>query len=290
MKSKWHMGMRLLGAGTVVSAFLFGISPITVQAGGCECTCDHKCTWDAVNEDCELCSRNYKLCYGAEPEEEPEETGEEPKDTPEEHYGPLTPDGNMILVDDYGAPEGGKQFITVTTKSGNYFYLIIDRDDNGNEKVHFLNLVDESDLLALMDDEEVESYLASKGVTEKPAETAEEKPVEKETPEKPEEDEKKEPPKKKNATGALGLVVLLMLGGAGGYVYFKKVKGSKKPQQEYVDPDADYAEDEDYLSSLPEEDDEEFDDEAFSEDGDKKTAEEEDAADEDPDADEEKED
>ena len=33
---------------------------------------------------------------------------------------PLTPDGNATLVDDFG---GNKQLITVTTKSGNYFYI-----------------------------------------------------------------------------------------------------------------------------------------------------------------------
>ena len=38
---------------------------------------------------------------------------------------PLTPDGNAALVDDFG---GNKQLITVTTKAGNYFYILIDRD------------------------------------------------------------------------------------------------------------------------------------------------------------------
>ena len=37
---------------------------------------------------------------------------------------PLTPEGNATLVDDY---YGDKQLITVTTKAGNYFYILIDR-------------------------------------------------------------------------------------------------------------------------------------------------------------------
>ena len=52
----------------------------------------------------------------------------------------LTPDGNLSLIDDIGSPAtSGKQFITVETKNGNVFYLIIDRDDEGEETVHFLN-------------------------------------------------------------------------------------------------------------------------------------------------------
>ena len=43
----------------------------------------------------------------------------------------LTPDGNLSLIDDLGGASSGKQFITVETKGGNVFYLIIDRDDEG---------------------------------------------------------------------------------------------------------------------------------------------------------------
>ena len=67
---------------------------------------------------------------------------------------PLTPDGNATLVDDFG---GNKQLITVTTKNGNYFYILIDRDDKGENTVHFLNQVDEADLMALMEDGEMRS-------------------------------------------------------------------------------------------------------------------------------------
>ncbi len=42
----------------------------------------------------------------------------------EQKEPPLTPDGNAALVDDFG---GNKQLITVTTKAGNYFYILIDR-------------------------------------------------------------------------------------------------------------------------------------------------------------------
>ena len=81
--------------------------------------------------------------YAQTPEETPPETAAEP-DTP-----PLTPEGNATLVDDYG---GNKQLITVTTKSGNYFYILVDRAAEGENTVHFLNQVDEADLMALMED------------------------------------------------------------------------------------------------------------------------------------------
>lgn len=43
------------------------------------------------------------------------------------------------------------QFITVTARDGNVFYIIIDKGST-SENVYFLNTVDESDLAALVED------------------------------------------------------------------------------------------------------------------------------------------
>ena len=84
------------------------------------------------------------------PAEVPEET-EEPTTGGMEPVGvPVTPQGNATLVDDFF---GDKQLITVTTKAGNYFYILIDRANEDKETaVHFLNQVDDADLQALLED------------------------------------------------------------------------------------------------------------------------------------------
>jgi flagellar basal body-associated protein FliL len=121
---------------------------------------------------------------------------------------PLTPEGNLTLVDDIsGEAAGDKQFITVITKSGAYFYLVIDRADD-RENVHFLNLVDEADLLAIMEGE--------KTVTPAAANTA---PAEPEPT--PEPATEPEPEKKSNMGGILVSVLLVAALGGGAFWFFK---------------------------------------------------------------------
>ena len=167
-------------------------------------------------------------------------------DTAEPPSTALTPDGNLTLVDDYDeahADGSGKQFITLVTKAGNTFYLIIDRDDEGEQTVHFLNLVDEADLLALMDEEEAAKYTKPEPEVQPPAETQEPEDGE----DKPDEEK---PAPKANPLPAL-LLVLALLGGGGFFAYTKFFKGGGKKEQAKPDPDADYLDDdEDY--GLPE--------------------------------------
>ena len=167
-------------------------------------------------------------------------------DTAEPPSAALTPDGNLTLVDDYDeahADGSGKQFITLVTKAGNTFYLIIDRDDEGEQTVHFLNLVDEADLLALMDEDTAAKYTKPETEVQPPAET--QKPEDNE--DKPDEEK---PAPKANPLPAL-LLVLALLGGGGFFAYTKFFKGGGKKEQAKPDPDADYLDDdEDY--GLPE--------------------------------------
>ena len=83
----------------------------------------------------------------------PEVVEEDVVTVTDETSGALTPEGNLTLVDDYHtdySDGSGQQFITLVSKSGATFYLVIDRNAKGQQTVHFMNLVDEADLLALM--------------------------------------------------------------------------------------------------------------------------------------------
>ena len=170
----------------------------------------------------------------------------------------LTPDGNLSLIDDIGSPTAsGKQFITVETKNGNVFYLIIDRDDEGEETVHFLNQVDEADLLSLMGDDAPaaetpavcnckEKCVAGAVNTNCPvcknnlSECSGKEVVAEPEPEP-------EQPEKKSSGGLLVIVLLLALAGGGAFAYVKFIK-PKQGVKVSANPDEYNFEDEEYLT------------------------------------------
>ena len=63
---------------------------------------------------------------------------------------PLTPDGNLEIVDEIVHED--KQFITVKSRSGAGFYIVIDRSRE-SDNVYFLNQVDDVDLFALLEED-----------------------------------------------------------------------------------------------------------------------------------------
>ncbi|MBQ7534467.1 MAG: DUF4366 domain-containing protein [Stomatobaculum sp.] len=170
---------------------------------------------------------------------------EEPQPVPEIHG--LTPDGNLTLVDDIGPVTGeGQQFVTLVTKAGNYFYLIIDRDEKGEETVHFLNLVDERDLFTLMEEDEQNAYNEQLALEQAAKEAAEKAAAEAATAESGEgDDEENETQKKSGGRNMLPLLLipLILAGAGGGWFYLQSRK--KKQTANTPDPDADYLDEDD---------------------------------------------
>ena len=168
----------------------------------------------------------------------------------DETSGVLTPEGNLTLVDDYHtdySDGSGQQFITLVSKSGATFYLVIDRNAKGQQTVHFMNLVDEADLLALMEEEAADAYTAEK---EAAAQAEQERKQAEEDAKKAAEEAEVSGSEQtgsnkvtKYAATFLGVLALVGLVAGGGIYTFMKQKQKKQAEKEALDPDANYTED-----------------------------------------------
>ena len=154
---------------------------------------------------------------------------------------PFTGNGNMQTLDVLYSAATNKQFITVQSKKGNTYFLVIDYDkpiDEENEiyETYFLNMVDDRDLLSVLSDEEITATPTPQIIyvtpepTAVPAVTAEPAP-------------QQEKPVLNSQTGLL-LVLILMLGGGAAYWFLKKKKDST-PKSRMMDESGFEDEDED---------------------------------------------
>ena len=204
--------------------------------------------------------QNLPVTDATMPDETPDTT--EPTPPVELPKGePIDDEGNAYTRDLLYDKATNKQFITVQTKSGNTFYIVIDYDAPVNDEeeqyqTYFLNMVDEADLLALMDEEAVAELTTCvceehceagavntdcpvcktnmsecTGVTPEP-----ETPVE----DDPADTSVEEPEKKSNMGMIIGVIAIVGIGGAA-YYYFKFVRGKKQQ-----DEDMDFFDDEGY--------------------------------------------
>ena len=177
-------------------------------------------------------------------EEEPTTGGMEPEGVP------ITPKGNATLVDDF---YGDKQLITVTTKTGNYYYILIDRANEDKEtSVHFLNQVDDADLLALLDEEPHDTEFCTCTVKCEAGNVNENCPLCEKSlrnctaPEAVKTDTETPQEKPKSNMGSLMILLVLALAGGGAALYYFKFRKPKADTTGHDDLDEyDFGEDED---------------------------------------------
>ena len=195
------------------------------------------------------------------PEPRPEITEEEPTTGGMEPEGvSITPKGNATLVVDF---YGDKQLITVTTKAGNYFYILIDRANEDKETaVHFLNQVDDADLQALLEDGKKEPEVCTCTAKCQAGAVNTACPVCKNNltacngPEpKPQPEEEKPQEEKPSGMGGLVVFFVVVLLGGGAALYFLKFKKEKVDTTGNDDlAEYDFGEDEDDEDEAPEPD------------------------------------
>lgn len=173
-----------------------------------------------------------------------------PTSAPETVYVPLGPgqpyrqEGNMQTMDMLYSASTNKQFITVQSKSGETYYMVIDYDkpidaDNDIYETYFLNLVDDYDLLSVIGDDRPVPTPTPQivYVTPEPTTAPQATPI-------PIADD--DP---KNMTSALLLVIGLVAMGGAGFWFIKQRKDGTAGRRELDEDDYEFEEDEEETES-----------------------------------------
>lgn len=176
----------------------------------------------------------------ADTEETTETESEEADEETEESAGAFSESGNLSLLDDVGADKAKKlEYMTVQTKSGAVFYLVIDRSAD-TENVYFLNQVDELDLMAIMDDAQKQEYESS--LKEEPQEVPE-TPIEDEPTANELVDEEPQADLQTNNLALFGVIGVIAALVIGGYAFMKK---KAKKDGADLEEDLEFYDDEEY--------------------------------------------
>ena len=231
-----------------------GIRVLSMLALCAVLVCSFSLTAFAYADDTE---QNLPVTEATQPEEMPET---EPLAETLHEGEPIVGEGNAYTRDLLYDKATNKQLITIHTKSGNTFYIVIDYDAPINEEeeqyqAYFLNMVDESDLLALMDEDSVTALTtctcadkcdAGKVNTSCPVCKTNMSECTGTVPEPEASDDEPEPvvdekPQKNSNTGMIIVIIAVVCIGGAGYYYIKFVRGKKQK-----DKDMDFFDDEGY--------------------------------------------
>lgn len=161
------------------------------------------------------------------------------EETPsDEEAAPFSISGNGQLVDDISDDET-KQFLTIQTKNGNTFFMVLDRSRN-TENVYMLSLIDENDMADFLEETGQEPETEAPPIEIPEPETVAEIEVGAEETEQ-------EPEESGMNVGALLVLALLLIGGIGGYYYFRVIK-PKKEEEDSESENMEFSDDSPYIA------------------------------------------
>ena len=135
--------------------------------------------------------------------------------------------GNGEVKDDI-TDSSSKEFLTVTTKNNNTFYIVIDRSAT-SQNVYMLSQVDENDLAEFLDKDSTATVVTPQ--TDTSNVVLDETENNEDTDKAVSADSQKETQTKTNM-GAMAAILILALGGVAAYYYFKIYKPKKEAEED----------------------------------------------------------